>query len=73
MTITNIKPEVRHEIRHAVGAAMQYWPNAHLGDCSRRQDMRGAFMLIRSRIRAGYSINAAIGEVEMSAYRHANM
>ena len=60
-------------IRHAVGLAVRYWPNAHLGDVTPREDIRGAFHLIRMHLASGQSIQAAIGMVEADAYRHADM
>lgn len=64
---------IQADIRHAVGLAMEYWPNAHLGDRTRRQDMRSAFRMIRDHLRAGYSIQAACGAVSLDAHRHADM
>jgi len=61
------------EIRHAVGLAVRYWPNAHLGDVTPREDIRGAFHLIRMHLASGRSIQTAVGMVEADAYRHADM
>ncbi len=66
-------PNTRADLRHAVWLAVLYWPNSHLGDLSPREDIRGAFRLIRSRLRAGEHIQSAIGALETSAYRHAYM
>jgi hypothetical protein len=37
----------REKVRDAVRLAMEFWPNAHLGDSSRREDMNSAFRMIR--------------------------
>lgn len=61
------------DIRAAVLLALRYWPNAHLGAESPRADIRSAFLMIRNRVNRGETIQVAIGAVEASAYRHANM
>lgn len=58
---------------YRVGLAMDLWPNAHLGDNTRREDMNSAFKMIRSYVAAGHSISAAAGAVENDAYRHEDM
>lgn len=63
----------RQDVRQAATLAVRYWPNSHLGDYSPREDLRSAFRMMRSHLRAGESIQAAAGAVEMDAYRHANM
>jgi hypothetical protein len=63
----------RNAVRNAVKLAMHYWPNSHLGDYSPREDMRSAFLMIRTRLERGESIQSAISDVETSAYRHADM
>jgi hypothetical protein len=65
--------ETREDIRDAVDLAMTYWPNAHLGTNTRRQDMRSAFKMLRSWAEHDGSIQAAIGRVTSSAYSHADM
>jgi hypothetical protein len=65
--------EIRTTVEPAVQLAVRYWPNAHLGDCSPREDIRSAFYLIRSALQRGDSIQAAAGRVESDAYRHADM
>lgn len=40
--------ELKTAIREAVHYAMEYYPNSHLGDCSRREDMHSAFRVIRA-------------------------
>lgn len=61
------------EVRYAVRDAVRYWPNAHLGDLSEAEDRRSAFRFIRNRLRAGWHIQAAVGDLEMDALRHRNM
>lgn len=73
MGTETMQTETRHMVRDAARLAMDYWPNAHLGDCSRRQDLRSAFYQMRCGLGAGDSIQQAAGAVEMDAYRHANM
>jgi len=63
----------RTDIRRAVKLAMDYWPNAHLGDYSPREDMRSAFVMIRSHAERGDGLHAGIAAVERSAYAHADM
>jgi hypothetical protein len=65
--------EIRNAVGPAVRLAVSYWPNAHLGDCSPREDIRSAFYLIRSALKRGDSIQTAAGQVEFDAYRHADM
>lgn len=66
-------PEIKNDIKGAVCMAVRYWPNAHLGDLSPRQDIRSAFRLIRSRLSCGWTIQSAISDLEADAYRHVNM
>jgi hypothetical protein len=60
----------REKVRDAVRLAMEFWPNAHLGDSSRREDMNSAFRMIRMYVASGHSISSAAGAVEHDAYRH---
>jgi hypothetical protein len=73
ITIRNICADDRERVREAVRLAMEFWPNAHLGDNSRREDMNSAFRMIRSYVAAGQSVAAAAGTLENDAYRHENM
>ena len=63
----------KHNIREAVALAMDYWPNSHLGDYSRREDMQSAFRIIRSHAERGNGLQDGIANVLTSAYRHADM
>jgi len=60
------------DIRAVVVLACRYWPNAG-GDETKRENIRRAFKIIRHWINNGHTIQTAIGRVEDSAYRHANM
>ena len=65
--------DTSQDIRNAVELAMEFWPNAHLGTNSRRQDMRSAFRMLRSwSMHDGY-VQSAIGRLTSSAYSHADM
>jgi hypothetical protein len=64
--------DTRRDIRNAVYLAMEYWPNAHLGTNTPRDDMRSAFKMLRSWT-DHESIQCAIGQLERSAYSHADM
>lgn len=64
--------DLQNDIRHAVELAMEYWPNAHLGTNTRREDMRSAFKMLRSWAEVE-SIQCAIGQVKHNAYSHADM
>lgn len=72
--ICNLTHETREDIRQAVGLAMTYWPNSHLGTYSPREDMRSAFKMLRSH--TAYhdgNIHAGIGALSGDAYRCADM
>ena len=45
--IINLDANTRALVRHAVRRAMLWWPTAHRGDRTRREDMRTAFTCIR--------------------------
>lgn len=63
----------RTDIRRAVALAVRYWPNAHLGDYSPREDIRSAFKMLRSHAAHAGNIQAGIAAVEDDAYRHVDM
>ena len=60
------------DIRYAVDLATRYYPNSHLGDCSVREDIHHAFIVMRSALKGGQPIQAAIGTLELDAYRYAD-
>ncbi len=70
--ITNLQPIEKQLIRQAVCLAMEYWPNSHLGDYSRRQDMRSAFKQIRD-AEPTIGLLPAVYRVEDDAYNHQDM
>ena len=70
--ITALQPIEKQMIRNAVHLAVRYWPNAHLGDCSPREDIRSAFRRIRSH-EPRIGLLPAVYMVEDDAYRHADM
>ena len=70
--VTGLSPEARNDIRAAVKLAVRYWPNAHLGDQSPREDIRCAFSTIRLHAKWG-TVSEGVIAVEADAYRHADM
>lgn len=71
-TVRGLSSEMRESVRDAVNLALEYWPNAHLGDVPPREDIKSAFRMLRSWIPV-VGIHAAIGKVSESAYRHMDM
>lgn len=67
------REEQLQAVVNAVDLYMNCAPNSHLGDCSRREDMRSAFFLIRNGVEAGMSIEGAAGRVEDIAYSYQDM
>lgn len=63
----------KNEIRTAVYMAMDLWPNAHLGDCSRQEDLKSAFRFIRRFLDRGFSISAAASELQFDTIRYEDM
>jgi len=49
-------PEVKEQVRRAANEAMEYYPNSHLGDLTRRQDLHSAFRSMRNAIKSGMDI-----------------
>lgn len=72
MSIRNLQPIERDLIRHAVKLAVLYWPNAHLGDHTPREDIRSAFFRIRQ-AEPRIGLLPAVYAVEEDAYRHADI
>lgn len=70
--ILNLTADDREAIRTAVHEAMDLWPNAHLGDQTRRQDMRAAFMFLRMNAEGG-SIQRACNRLMMDTIRYEDM
>lgn len=63
----------KYNLKFAVRDAMRYYPNAHLGDNSRLEDLKSAFRFVRSRINKGFSLDGAISELEFDTFRYVNM
>jgi len=61
------------DVRFAVLHAMQTWPNGHLGEESRRDDLRRAFRFLRSRVDRGMPLKQATIELDIDAYRYEDM
>jgi hypothetical protein len=73
-SINGLDAQNREEIRHAVMMAVAYWPNAHLGTISPREDIRSAFRMLRSHADYHFGdLYAGIGAVERDAYHHFDM
>lgn len=61
-------------IRNAVCDAVRYYPNAHLGEYSVREDIRSAFLFMRQRLECdGACVESAAMDLQTHAYRHADM
>lgn len=69
----DIGPVTKAKVFEAVAAAKEYWPNAHLGDISPREDIASAFRIMRRRVAAGSTLYQAACAVEIDAFRHADM
>lgn len=70
--IGELTPDERELVRGAVKAAVRYWPNAHLGDYTTREDIRSAFMRIR-RDAPIVGFLAAVYRLEDDALAHQDM
>lgn len=70
--ITGLTSATKADIREAVELAVRFWPNAHLGACSAREDIRSAFYRIRNWAAVEH-IQASIGRVYDDALRHSDM
>lgn len=66
-------PTLKSSIRDAAGRALEYWPNSHLGDRTRRQDLRSAFLMIRSHAEATGNIWEGVYALDRDADRYVNM
>lgn len=72
-TIFDIGPVTRRAVREAVAACVQYWPNAHLGEVSPREDLASAFRIMRRRVGSGQSLYQAATYLSDDAMRHVDM
>lgn len=73
ISIFRLSPTERQALRDVVLLCVAYWPNAHLGDDTPRQDIHRAFGRIRMAMATGMDFWAALGRLETDAYRHADM
>lgn len=72
--ITGLDAQSRKEIRHAIMMAVAYWPNAHLGTITPREDIHSAFKMLRRHAEYHFGdLYAGIGAVERDASRHYDM
>jgi hypothetical protein len=71
-SIYGLDASARDEIRAAVYLAMDYWPNAHLGSISPRDDMHSAFRMIRN-WQPAIGLEAAVARLESDARAHRDM
>lgn len=51
-------------IRSSVGAYLEVAGNSHLGDCTPREDIHSAFLILKGCVRQGATIDTAIGELD---------
>ncbi len=70
--INGLYPVERANIRYAVHLAVAYWPNAHLGEYSRLEDIRRAFQQLRASMDV-LSPGVAATNLLIDAYRHQDM
>lgn len=64
---------LRLAIRDAVGRAIEHWPNSHLGDRTRRQDLRSAFLMIRSHAKPSGSVWDGVYALARDVDRYVDM
>ena len=60
-------------IRNAVKLAILYWPNSHLGDQTKSEDIITAFQFIRANIKNLGSLEQACTALEINAYTYQDM
>ena len=72
LEIRRITAHERVLIRAAVRRAMALWPNAHLGDQTRREDMREAFRMLRAHSEGG-RVELGASAVERDTDRYEDM
>lgn len=65
--------ELKQAIRDAVRYAMDMWPNSHLGDRTRRQDMHSAFRVLRAHRAVKNDLWAAVGCLNGDVDRYVDM
>lgn len=62
----------RQQVRELAYSAMCYYPNSHLGDYTRREDLRSLFRMVRSHADA-YGVASALSHAWKSVQSHADM
>lgn len=71
--VRGLTAEMRASIKNAARDAMEFWPNGHLGEYSRRSDLRSAFGVMRRRFNDGEPITIAAAYVATDAQHHQDM
>ena len=71
--VHDLGPLTRRVIREAASEAMDLYPNAHLGDCTRREDLRTVMRIIRQRVCEGQRPIDAAQDILQDAYRYEDM
>lgn len=66
-------PMLKSSIRDAASRALEYWPNSHLGDRTRLQDLRSAFLMIRLHAEYTGNIWEGVYALDRDADRHMDM
>ncbi len=67
------RAEMRQTVRDTFARAMELWPNAHLGDIPRLEDLQSAKRYIRSRLNIGWSLHEAVGDLQRDLDRYEDM
>lgn len=71
--IFDVGPKSKAAVMYAVSDCARYWPNAHLGSVSPREDIASAFRTLRRRVAAGESLFQAAGYLSRDALAHVDM
>lgn len=73
-TIFDIGPVSKDMIFQAAYEAMEYYPNSHLGEYSRLDDLRSVFRCIRRRVSDhGQTVFQAAQDIYLDAQRYVDM
>lgn len=65
--VFDIGPKSKALVKRAALDYMEYAPNSHLGDRSRREDLASAFRTMRSWVAAGHDLRVAALTVQDAA------
>ena len=71
--ISDLGPATVTAIKEAARAAMDLYPNAHLGDMTRREDLHSVMSVIRQRVTQGQAPIIAAQDILMDTYRYEDM